>query len=85
MSLALAQVKGQAHTATSPPKSWKEKQEGEIDPGEAGRAEPEDHLGEDGLAPAPCLPQDRQVAFHLDQLMPCLGTRRAALVLFRLL
>ena len=33
MSLALAQVKGQAHTATSPPKSWKEKQEGEIDLG----------------------------------------------------
>ena len=31
------------------------------------------------------LPPDRRVAFHLDQLMPCLGTQRAALVLFRLL
>ena len=54
MSLALAQVKGQAHTATRPPKSWGEKQEGEIDPGEAGGAESEDHLGE---APAPCYHQ----------------------------
>ena len=39
MFLALAQVKGQAHTAIGPLKSWRERQEGEIHPGEAGRAE----------------------------------------------